>query len=252
MSGDVRHEVRGEAVWLLAERALYWPRAGALVVADPHFGKAAAFRAGGIPIPAGTTAAMLARLDAALDRSGAARLIVLGDLLHARAGRAPRTLATVAAWRAARPNLSITLIRGNHDARAGDPPADWRVECLDAPVEEPPFAWLHEPPAFDERQAASDESGRNDEPQATSDELRTSDRPTRRSSFVTRHYPVAGHIHPAVTLSGGGRVFSLPCFYFGRDYALLPAFGDFTGTAIVRPRSGERVFIVAEGQVIPK
>jgi len=224
MAGDVGHEVCGEALRLLAERALYWPRPGALVIADPHLGKAAAFRAGGIPIPPGTTSAMLARLDAALDRTGARRLVVLGDLLHARAGRAPRTLETVAAWRAARPDLTITLIRGNHDARAGDPPADWRVECLDAPVEESPFTWLHEPP--------------------TRDEL-----------FLSpgiRPYPIAGHIHPAVTLSGGGRVLSLPCFYFGRDYALLPAFGEFTGTAVVRPRAGERVFVVAGQQVIAK
>ncbi len=216
-------EVQGETLLLLPERALFWPRAGTLLIADVHFGKAAAFRAGGIAVPGGTTAAMLARLSAALDHTAAARLLVLGDLLHARAGRAPHTLEQVAAWRAARPDLRISLIRGNHDARAGDPPADWGVECLDAPVAEPPFLWRHEPPAPVERTALS---------------------------APPHGYPVAGHVHPAVALSGGGRGLTLPCFYFGRDYALLPAFGEFTGTAIVRPRAGERVFVLAGDEII--
>ena len=45
---------------------------------------------------------------------------------------------------------------------------------------------------------------------------------------------------------------TLPCFYFGRDYALLPAFGEFTGTAVVRPRAGEGVFVLAGDEVVPK
>jgi DNA ligase-associated metallophosphoesterase len=220
-------ELRGEEMWLLPERAVYWPRTGALVIADPHFGKAAAFRAGGIPVPGGTTAEMLHRLDAALDRTGAARLLVLGDLLHARAGRVPHTLETVAAWRAARPGLRVALVRGNHDRRAGDPPAEWRVECLDAPVAEPPFLWLHEPP----------------------DPVAQAFLPALPA---LQGYPVAGHVHPAVALGGNGRGLTLPCFYFGRAYGLLPSFGEFTGTAVVRPRPGEGVFVLAGDEVIAK
>ena len=44
-------EVAGERLVLLPEMAAYWERAGTLLVADPHFGKAAAFRAAGIPEP---------------------------------------------------------------------------------------------------------------------------------------------------------------------------------------------------------
>ncbi len=234
---SVSTRLRGEELLLLPERAVYWPRAGTLIVADPHFGKAAAFRAGGIPIPGGTTAEMLRRLDAALDRTGAARLLVLGDLLHARSGRAPRTLETVAAWRAARPGLRVTLVRGNHDRRAGDPPAEWGVECLDAPVAEPPFLWLHEPPV-----------ARVSEP-ASSAPANTENAGCQPS---LQAYPVAGHVHPAVALGGNGRGLTLPCFYFGREYGLLPSFGEFTGTAVVRPRPGEGVFVLAGDEVIAK
>jgi DNA ligase-associated metallophosphoesterase len=236
-------EVRGETLWLLPERAVYWPRAGALIVADVHFGKAATFRAGGIPIPGGTTAEMLRRLSAALDATAAARLLILGDLLHARTGRAPHTLAQVAAWRAARPALTITLIRGNHDSRAGDPPADWGVECLDAPVVEAPFVWHHEPPESGQWSVISNQS----------EEGKPASAPTTDHWLLTTgYYPLAGHVHPAVALGGNGRAMTLPCFYFGRDYALLPAFGEFTGTAVVRPRAGEGVFVLAGDEVVAK
>ncbi len=223
MSADIPVNLGGEPVLLLPERGIYRPADRTLVIADPHFGKAAAFRSGGIPVPGGTTAAMLRRLDAALARTGAARLLVLGDLLHARNGREPRMLDEVAAWRAARPNLAITLVRGNHDRHAGDPPAEWGVTCLDAPVVEPPLAWFHEPPDCGVMRVSA--------PGA---------------------YPIAGHVHPAVALNGGGRTLSLPCFFFGHDFGLLPAFGEFTGTALVRPRVGERVFVLAEAQIIEK
>ena len=108
-----------EAVELFAERALLWTRMRTLFVADVHLGKAAAFRAGGVPVPRGSTAADLARLAALVDASGAQRLVVLGDFLHAKAGVVPALDAAFLAWRDAHPSLAITLVRGNHDANAG-------------------------------------------------------------------------------------------------------------------------------------
>lgn len=209
--------IAGERLLLLPERAAFWPREHALIIADPHFGKAAAFRAFGVPVPEQTTADNLARLDAALTRSRAERLIVLGDFLHAKRGRSSDLFDALTRWRAAHAALSILLVRGNHDDRAGDPPAEWGIDCREEPVDGPPFVWRHEP-------AASE-----------------------------RGYVLAGHIHPAVSLSGGGGLSAtLPCFWFGREVGLLPAFGDFTGTAIVRPRVGEQVFVLADGVVLRK
>ena len=79
----------GESVELHAERAMHWPRARTLFVADVHLGKAAAFRAGGVAIPRGATANDLARLTALIERTRATRLVILGDFLHAAAGRVP-------------------------------------------------------------------------------------------------------------------------------------------------------------------
>ena len=96
----MRIEWAGEEIELLAERAVWWPRGATLFVADLHFGKAAAFRSAGIPVPGGTTAADTARLSALVRRHSAARLVVLGDLLHAPTGRAEATMETVREWRA--------------------------------------------------------------------------------------------------------------------------------------------------------
>ena len=213
--GDLAVEVAGERVILLPEHALFRPGAGTLLVADPHWGKAAAFRAAGLPVPGGTTSAGLERLSRALERTGARRLVILGDLLHAREGRAPRTLEAVRAWLDRHAALSITLVRGNHDRRAGDPPAELGIECCDPPCLSPPFVLDHHP-----------------EPSGAG-------------------YVLAGHVHPSVTLRGAGRQRKrLPCFHFGARVGLLPAFGDFTGTADVSVLPGDRVFVVAGDDVL--
>lgn len=213
---DAHVELAGEIIRLLPERALFWPGACALVVADLHWGKAAAFRSAGIPIPGGATRRDLERLDSAIARTGARRLIVLGDLFHARAGRvATRTLGALRSWRGEREALEIQLVRGNHDRHAGDPPADLRVNCLDAPAFLPPFVLRHEP-------AVSDAG-----------------------------YTLAGHVHPGIALAGRALFRErLPCFVVGERMTVLPAFGSFTGMGMVTPDERERVFVVAENEVV--
>ena len=97
MTADV--EVCGERLVLRPDRSLFWPRTRTLVVADPHFGKAEAFRAAGVPVPGGTESP-LARLAAALEETVAGRLVVLGDFWHSRDGRTDRVADELAAWRA--------------------------------------------------------------------------------------------------------------------------------------------------------
>jgi DNA ligase-associated metallophosphoesterase len=213
--GDAETEVRGERLVLLPERAVYWQRTGTLLVADTHFGKAAAFRAGGYPVPGGTTAANLARLDGALRRTGARRIVFLGDFLHARQGRAPATMERLVDWRRERSAVEMILVRGNHDRGAGDPPRELQIRCVEAPLLEPPFVLVHHP--------------------------------TKSADG----YVLAGHVHPAVRLFGRGRQRErLPCFHFAAAGAVLPAFGDFTGVAEVSPAPGDRVFVIAGGEVV--
>ncbi|NJD87752.1 MAG: ligase-associated DNA damage response endonuclease PdeM [Betaproteobacteria bacterium] len=207
--------VAGERLVLLAQRAAWWPARETLFVADFHLGKAASFRRAGIALPAGTTTENVERLERALEARAAAHLVFLGDFLHSAEGRAPATLERFARWRAARPGLAITLVRGNHDDRAGDPPAEWDIRCVNPGEALGPFALVHEP------------------------------------APVRGGYALAGHVHPAVRLAErGGQSLRLPCFWFGPRVGVLPSFGAFTGSALVRPRAGDQVFVVADDEVI--
>lgn len=206
----------GEEVELLAERALYWPRERTLFVADVHLGKAAAFRAGGVPVPRGATADDLDRLTRLVAATGARCLAVLGDFLHARAGRVPALDAAFVAWRAQHADLGLLVIRGNHDTRAGDPPEHWQARVVAEPHALPPFLLCHLP--------VTPPTG----------------------------YALCGHVHPGVRLAGAGfDAVRLPCFVLGGRRAILPAFGRFTGLALVEPRPGERLVAIAGDRLFP-
>ncbi len=188
----------GEQVELLAMRALHWPRERTVFVADVHLGKAAAFRAGGVPLPRGSTAADLARLARVLQQTGARRLVVLGDFLHGAAGRVSALDRAFRDWRATHAGIDVVLVRGNHDKHAGDPPPEWGVSVVAEPYPLAPFLACHVPVA-------------------------------PRSG-----YALCGHVHPGVTVHGPAeQAERLPCFVLGRSRAILPAFGCVHGS---RPR----------------
>ena len=204
-------EHAGERLTLDAGAWAHWERGRTLFVADTHFGKTAAFRAGGVPVPERTTARDLERLSGALALTGAQRLVILGDFLHAKTGRTEPVQHAIDAWRTRHNDLEILLVRGNHDRSAGDPPARWEMGVVDPGYALGPFTLLHEP---------------GDDPDA--------------HDFDNA---MAGHLHPAVRLEDPGtrsRV-RLPCFWKRRDALVLPGFGSFTGTHVVRPRAGDDV-----------
>ncbi|WP_213875046.1 ligase-associated DNA damage response endonuclease PdeM [Pseudomonas sp. dw_358] len=208
--------LQGVELWLLADKAIYWPQHKALLIADAHFGKAAAYRKLGQPVPHGTTATNLMVLDRLLSAYDAGWLIFLGDFLHAPGSHSPTTLAALSEWRQRYPQLRITLIRGNHDRRAGDPPAELEFEVVGEPLLLGPLALQHEP---------------RPHPQA---------------------HVLAGHVHPVYHLQGRGRQrLRLPCFHFGAQVTLLPAFGAFTGGYQVQAEVGEKIYVVGDQRVWP-
>lgn len=207
-------ELQRTELWLLTDKAIFWPGERALLIADIHFGKAAAYRRLGQPVPQGTTQANLQRLDALLAQHPSRRLIFLGDFLHAPESRTPATHAKLLAWRQRHPQLQITLIRGNHDRRAGDPPVELEIEVVPEPLLLGPFALRHEP-----------------DPHPS-------------------HHVLAGHLHPAFRLQGRGRQsLRLPSFCIGERVSLLPAFGSFTGMMEIDAANWQRLYVVGEGSV---
>lgn len=214
-SGACEVQWAGERLLLLPERAISWPAAGVLFVADLHLGKAATFRALGQPVPGGTTAQNLARLDALLAEHDVRHLVLLGDFLHAAQARTPTLLAALDGWRERHPSLACRLVRGNHDSRAGDPPPGLRIEIVTEPWLIGPFACCHHP-----QQHAT-------------------------------HFVLAGHLHPVCSLHGSGRdSVRLPCFVQEEDaQAVLPAFGEFTGGWHMERATGRRFYAVGDEAV---
>ena len=168
-------------------------------VADVHFGKAATFRRAGLPVPSGTTGDNLARLDAVLEVTAAEHLVFLGDFLHARPGADAPLWAQLVPWRERHAHVQMTLVRGNHDQHAGDPPHTLGMALVNdpwRPVQGAPVLARHHPQVSD-------------------------------ADTV-----LAGHLHPTTRLSGLARdSVRLPCFAWAPGLLVLPAFGAFTGSA---------------------
>jgi len=207
---------------LMPERAAFDPASGTLFVADVHIGKAAVFRARGLPVPRGTTRATLARLSQAVLRSSAQRLVVLGDFLHARESHAVATMAALSDWRARHATLECLVVEGNHDRHAGRVHDGLGIRTLQGAYVAGDLRGVHEP----------GDAGDAD--------------PSAVRTWLT----LAGHVHPVVTLGTRRDRLRLPCFWLRGAVLTLPAFGEFTGGHLVgRPaQDGERqqCFVIGE------
>jgi DNA ligase-associated metallophosphoesterase len=213
---DAHFEIQGHAVRLLAERGLFLAASRTLIVADTHWGKDATFRAAAVPIPPEVQQEGLSRLERAVARTEATRLLVLGDLLHTHHAYDRTTADAVLAWRAKHAALPITVVAGNHDRAAGPPPTAWNLDVRTEAIVEGNLVFRHDPVAD------------------------------------PRGYVLCGHLHPKVLLTGrGSQTLERPCFWFREAYGVLPAFSTFTGGMRVRPTQGDRVFVIADDEVIP-
>ena len=206
--------VAHEEVLLLPERAIFFKALKTLVISDVHLGKINHFRKAGIAVPVAANRANLETLIKLLMELKPKRTIFIGDLFHS---------VYNAEWEALAPiiknfsSCSFELVPGNHDIMSAVQYERHQIQVQ--PLELPLTSNIiltHEP-----REAA-------------------------RESYV-----ICGHIHPAVSLSGRGRQsITLPCFWFGKNQAVLPAFGVFTGMKPIAPVVGDQVFAVVKNEVL--
>jgi metallophosphoesterase superfamily enzyme len=241
-----------EALDARADGSLAWARTRTAFIADIHLGKAATFRRFGIPVPE-RASDDLARLDTLIDEARPERLVILGDLFHAKLGLTPHVMDAMHAWRARHTQLEIILIRGNHDRSAGDPAPSLGITPHNAPYDMAPFALLHEPEQA-ERTPDSHPKTSNPKSQISDPKSQISNpnsphhnpSPSHERSPRPCAMALAGHVHPAVRLrdpATGGSL-RLKCFHVSHSMTILPAFGSFTGAKIVEPREGDRVLAI--------
>ena len=207
-------------ILLLPGRAALVPAARTLLVADLHLGKAATFRRAGIPVPEGSAQRDLERLEQLVRGHDVRRLLVLGDLFHAKGGCTPQVFAEFAALRTRIADTAVVLVLGNHDRAIGRLPASLGIDACLPSLDEPPFHFVHEP--------SIDVTASN------------------RDLFT-----VAGHLHPTVSIrSPSGDRLADRCFVAEPSVLVLPAFGSFTGGHRVEPAEGMRLWIARDDGVV--
>jgi uncharacterized protein len=205
---------------LVPGRAAFLPATATLLVADLHLGKAATFRSQGIPVPEGSAQKDLARLALLVAATRARRLIVLGDLFHAKSGCTEHVFAEFTAARERFADTEVMLVAGNHDRSVGRLPPGLGIDSLLRAHDEPPFHFVHEPGT-------------------------PLPEPDRDEPFT-----IAGHLHPTIAVaSPSGDRLTDRCFVAEPGLLLLPAFGSFTGGHRVTPTDHSRVWIARDDGV---
>lgn len=204
---------------LLPGRAAFLPASATLLVADLHLGKAATFRKAGIPVPEGSSQADLARLARLIAETSTRRLVIVGDLFHAKSGCTDRVFTEFAATRRQCAGTEVILVIGNHDRTLGKVPAALGLDACLPHLADGPWHFVHEPSA-----------------------------PLTGSAHAG--FTIAGHLHPTVSIrSPGGDQIADRCFVAEATTLVLPAFGSFTGGHRVTPVPGLRLWIARDDGV---
>lgn len=211
---ELELEVAKEKLLFHSNRVIYWPKQKTLFLSDPHFGKVSHFRKRGIPIPNQMMESNYTRLEESIEYYQPEAVIILGDLFHSVQNLEWELLKDfVESFE----DILFKLVIGNHDIL---PKNEWHESKFEVHWEDlvvGPFILTHFP----------------------------MEKPHKK------YFNLAGHVHPGVRLSGGpGQGMKLPCFFFNGFQGILPAFGDFTGNYKLRPKSGDRVVVIAEDQLV--
>lgn len=184
-----------------------------LILADVHLGKAATFRARGLPIPEGDDARDLDRIAALVKTHRPGQLIIAGDLFHSPAGLTPElaNLIELFLHQIAIPTLLVT---GNHDAKLKRLPSGLTTT---AAHDLGGLQVIHDPAHVPPGQPS-----------------------------------LCGHWHPVLRIPEGKRSsLRLPCFLLRNQTLVLPAFGGFTGGAVIQPEPGDQCFAPLRDTVVP-
>lgn len=211
--------LQGETLLLDPDYAIFWPKASILMTADLHLGKGSHFRRAGIAVPLGVQSGNFTRLAKLLAKHQPQRVIFLGDLFHSEYNQ---VWGDFQHFIAQYPQIAFELVPGNHDILPQQLYEASLLTIRPAIYEVPPFLLSHHPAAA-------------------------------VTSINQDQYWLCGHIHPCVYLRDkfGRQSLRLPCFHFSERQGILPAFGEFTGMASIKTQKNDRVFVLAEGEVVP-
>lgn len=217
MPAFIKHTIHNNDLILHSNRTVFWEQEKALILSDLHIGKTGHFRKSGIPIPPSVTKEDMQRLVDSIQFFKPKQLIIVGDLFHSIENKEHDWFLK---WRNDFPHVDFLLVKGNHDIIAGEWYRNAGIEVALQLWQKNDFIFVHHIEDLAEAE-------------------------------LKNNYCFSGHIHPAVSIRGlGKQSLRFPCFYFTENYAVLPAFGKFTGTYLVEPSKKEKAFAVVNNSVI--
>lgn len=206
--------IRGETVELLSEKGALWHDRKILMCADLHLGKAAFMRKLGAAIPEGSMRRDLETLSALVTRTQCRRLLILGDFIHAGMGLTAHVIEEVQRWLNHLP-CAVELVPGNHDrALLKRKIKEWNITIHQGSMTEGPFCFTHEAAAHPET------------------------------------FSWGGHLHPLAQIGRGRQKVRVPCFWIRPQYGVLPSFGSLTGGVAISPERNDRVYAVADNELM--
>jgi DNA ligase-associated metallophosphoesterase len=202
----------GESLFLLPEKAIYWKEKKTLIFSDMHLGKASHFRKSGIQIPESVHISDYFRIKSLISRFRPDRVLILGDLFHSDLNLEWNHFNE---WIREFKELKFFLVKGNHDILPEELYSLANLEVYESDLLLPPFSFSH------------------------------------HVVQPEKIYTLSGHVHPAVRIHGTAKQsLTLPCYYFTDSHGILPAFGNFTGLARIKPKENDDIFVILEDSVI--
>ncbi|HEY0042494.1 MAG TPA: ligase-associated DNA damage response endonuclease PdeM [Flavisolibacter sp.] len=213
MQAPILHRIHRQNLWLSAQRSIFWEEENALIASDLHFGKTGHFRKWGIGVPQNVYKEDLQRLISLLNHFRPQKLVVVGDFFHSSANT---ELDWFKRWRESFPALKIILVQGNHDILQETWYKEAGIEVVSPTLQVNSFLFSH-----DQCEASDDV------------------------------YSFCGHIHPGIVINGlGKQSLRFPCFYFGDQHCILPAFSKFTGAVSMNKSSANTIYAIVENELV--
>ena len=190
---------------------LFWQDKSKLLISDVHLGKISHFRKFGAAVPQKAVQKNFDLMNEVVAFFEPKSIVFMGDLFHSSLNKEWELFEK---WTS---NISakIILVVGNHDIICPTKYEDLGIEVVHE-IKSAGFLLTHHP---------EDREG---------------------------YFNFCGHIHPAIRLSGLGRQsVRLRCFFKSERQMLLPAFGEFTGSHIVKADEKCEVFALLGDTVLP-
>ena len=214
-----RLKLHQQTFWLSPGRCIYWEEEKALILSDLHFGKSGHFRKSGVGVPQAIYKEDLQNLFSQIQFFKPEKLLIVGDMFHSQANK---EVDFFLKWRNDMESLEFHLIKGNHDVLSNKFYEEANIIVTKKKLSIKNFCFTHD--------------------------IETSCDDDDTEDIV---FTFSGHVHPGVLMSGiGKQALRFPCFYFSKEYAILPAFSRFTGLSKIKPKSTDKVFALVENKVV--